>query len=313
MNMKNMVLNKIELTSLKDLVKSINIYFDPDESNTNVKDDKEILEVYRIFEKIDPCLSEDGQGCRWIIRFEFDKQDMINKNITMEDIYHKINMYYGSDIRCVYSDDNSDKLVFRIRVMKFRKSENEKMNDLNILKQISQNMREKVIVKGIEGITNVSMYKNKTNSEVVGNNYVNKEEWVLATSGINLLEIWNSANVDYTRTHSNDIYEMYEMLGIEAARTVLLNEIREVINGSGNYVNYRHLSLLCDIMTNKGSLMSIDRFGINRGNIGPLAKCSFEETTDQLFKASIFGEIDLLNGVSSNICLLYTSDAADEV
>ena len=49
--------------------------------------------------------------------------------------------------------------------------------------------------------------------------------------------------------------------------------------------------------------MSIDRFGINRGNIGPLAKCSFEETTDQLFKASIFGELDKLNGVSSNIMM----------
>ena len=299
----NSVLNKIELTSLKDLVKSINIYFDPDEANTNVKDDKEILEIYRIFEKVDPCLSEDGEGCRWIIRFEFDKQDMINKNITMEDIYHKINMYYGSDIRCVYSDDNSDKLIFRIRVMKFKKNDNEKMNDLNILKQISQNIREKVIVKGIVGITNVSMYKNKNNYEVVGNNYENKEEWILNTSGINLLEIWNSSNVDYTKTHSNDIYEMYEMLGIEAARIVLLNEIRDVIESSGNYVNYRHLSLLCDIMTNKGSLMSIDRFGINRGNIGPLAKCSFEETTDQLFKASIFGEIDMLNGVSSNIMM----------
>ena len=49
--------------------------------------------------------------------------------------------------------------------------------------------------------------------------------------------------------------------------------------------------------------MSIDRFGINRGDIGPLAKCSFEETTDQLFKASIYGELDKLNGVSSNIMM----------
>ena len=56
-------------------------------------------------------------------------------------------------------------------------------------------------------------------------------------------------------------------------------------------------------MTNRGTLMSIDRFGINRGNIGPLAKCSFEETTDQLFKAAIFGELDKLNGVSSNIMM----------
>ena len=80
-----------------------------------------------------------------------------------------------------------------------------------------------------------------------------------------------------------------------------MREIKEVMIGAGSYVNYRHLSLLVDIMTNRGYLMSIDRFGINRGNIGPLAKCSFEETTDQLFKASIFGEVDKLNGVSSNI------------
>ena len=147
------------------------------------------------------------------------------------------------------------------------------------------------------------MYKNKNNVELIGNSYETKEEWVLSTSGLNLLEIMNFPNVDYTRTHSNDIYEMYNMLGIEVARAVLLNEIREVIEASGNYVNYRHLSLLCDVMTNKGSLMSIDRFGINRGNIGPLAKCSFEETTDQLFKASMFGEMDLLKGVSANIMM----------
>ena len=62
------------------------------------------------------------------------------------------------------------------------------------------------------------------------------------------------------------------------------------------------MSLLCDTMTNKGYLMSIDRFGINRDrDIGPLAKCSFEETTEQIFKASIFGEIDKLEGVSANI------------
>ena len=70
-----------------------------------------------------------------------------------------------------------------------------------------------------------------------------------------------------------------------------------------SYINNRHIELLCDIMTNKGALMSIDRFGINRGNIGPLAKCSFEETTDQLFKAAIFGEKDKLTGVSSNIMM----------
>ena len=70
--------------------------------------------------------------------------------------------------------------------------------------------------------------KTKITLKLRGNSYEAKEEWVLSTSGLNLLEIMNCPNEDYARTHSNDIYEMYEMLGIEAARSVLLNEIREV-------------------------------------------------------------------------------------
>jgi DNA-directed RNA polymerase II subunit RPB1 len=296
------LLNTIELTALKDLVKSINVYFDPDDNNTVVKDDTELLEIYKIYNEMDPCFREDNSGSDWIIRLEFYKQDLINKNITMEEIYHRINLYYGDSIKCVYSDDNSNKLIFRARMMKFKKSDNY-VNDLNIVKQLAQNMRETVIIKGLNGINSASMYKNKMNYDLIDNDYIQQDEWVVNTNGINLIEILTLLGVDSTRTYSNDIYEIYDLLGIEAARTVLMNEIKEVIDNSGNYVNYRHLSLLCDIMTNRGSLMSIDRFGINRGNIGPLAKCSFEETTDQLFKASIFGEVDNLSGVSSNIMM----------
>ena len=164
-------------------------------------------------------------------------------------------------------------------------------------------MREKIIIKGITDINSVSMFLNKENFVYKNKAYEQKDEWVLDTSGINLMEVLRYPGVDANRTISNDIYEVYEMFGIEAAKRVLMKEIKEVIKGGGSYVNYRHLSLLVDTMTNRGYLMSIDRFGINRGNIGPLAKCSFEETTDQLFKASIFGELDKLNGVSSNIMM----------
>ena len=83
---------------------------------------------------------------------------------------------------------------------------------------------------------------------------------------------------------------------------MLIEEITSVMSDA-SYINNRHIHLLCDIMTNKGYLTSINRQGINRGDIGPLAKCSFEDTTDQLIKASIFGEKDKLNGVSSNIMM----------
>ena len=79
--------------------------------------------------------------------------------------------------------------------------------------------------------------------------------------------------------------------------------MNSVISDAGLYVNYRHIALLVDTMTNKGYLLSIDRHGINRADIGPFAKCSFEETTDMLIKAGIFAEVDKINGVSANIML----------
>jgi len=80
-----------------------------------------------------------------------------------------------------------------------------------------------------------------------------------------------------------------------------LDTVVEVVGEDA--LNYRHVSLLLDTMTNRGTLMSVDRHGINRGDVGPLAKCSFEETTDMLINASIFSEHDKINGVSANIML----------
>jgi len=165
-------------------------------------------------------------------------------------------------------------------------------------------MLENVVIKGINKIESVNLRSDKNNTVFEDGEYKMKEKWILDTNGTNLIEILSHPSVDYTRTYSNDIVEVYNLLGIDAAKKLIFKEINEVLDFSGSYVNYRHLSLLCDTMTNKGKLMSIDRFGINRDrDIGPLAKCSFEETTDQIFKASIFGEIDKLDGVSANIMM----------
>ena len=303
------ILNDIGVTSLKDITKSMRIFYDPNDYETNVEEDRELLEIYKAFQDIDPSMRPEDEGSDWVIRFEFDKQIMMEKDITMADVYSKIHQkYHSSCVNCIYSDDNSSKLVFRIRLMKTKKKdaakkEQETIQDLNNIKSLAKNIRESVYIKGIEGIRSVSMYKNQNNYVYKNDSYTMKEEWVLDTHGVNLLEVLRYPGVDPTRTISNDIYEVYNTFGIEAAKQVLLKEIREVIDSGGSYVNFRHLELLVDTMTYRGYLMSIDRFGINRGNIGPLAKCSFEEATDQLFNASIFGEVDKLNGVSSNIMM----------
>ena len=75
----------------------------------------------------------------------------------------------------------------------------------------------------------------------------------------------------------------------------------DVITAAGSSLNPRHIEVLVDTMTFSGNIMSIDRFGINRSNYGPIAKASFEEMTDQLYRSAIFGEIDNCNGVSANV------------
>ena len=94
---------------------------------------------------------------------------------------------------------------------------------------------------------------------------------------------------------------MYSVLGIEAARTILFNEMNEVIEDAGEYVNSHHLNLLCDRITTNAKLVSIFRHGINNDDIGPLAKASFEETSEMFLKAARHGEFDEMCGVSANV------------
>jgi hypothetical protein len=173
-----------------------------------------------------------------------------------------------------------------------------------------------LFVSGISGVQNVELVQDQElkhiNEETEQIEVArNKKEqiqgsqddvpYMLITEGTNLRDVLGLHKIiDQSRTTSNDIFEIFELLGIEAARQALFNEICEIFIDTGN-VNQRHVSLLVDTMTCKGQMLSIDRHGINRSDIGPLAKCSFEETADILIKSGIFGEHDKVQGVAANV------------
>ena len=113
----------------------------------------------------------------------------------------------------------------------------------------------------------------------------------------------NEEYVEFKRTTSNDINEIFTVLGIEAVRQSILHELRQVLGAYSIYVNYRHIATLCDIMTQRGLLTSITRHGINRIETGPLRRCSFEETVEILLEAAAYAETDYLRGVSENIIM----------
>ena len=131
--------------------------------------------------------------------------------------------------------------------------------------------------------------------------YDKKDIWVLDTVGTNLITLLSLDYIDVNNTTTNDIQEIYNVLGIEAARQAIYNELTEVIEFDSTYINYHHLSLLCDRMTCSNKMISVFRHGINNDNIGPIAKASFEETPEQFLKAARHGELDNLRGVSANV------------
>ena len=127
--------------------------------------------------------------------------------------------------------------------------------------------------------------------------------WVLDTTGTNLLEVLSSDFIDVKKTFSNDIKEIFNVLGIEAARQVLYNELMEVMNFSGVDINYHHASILCDRMTSNHNMVAIFRSGILNDDIGPISKSTFEVHTEVLLEASRHAEFDHMRGVSANVMM----------
>ena len=308
------ILHTIENTKLQDIVRSVKICFDPNDLETLIDDDKLLIEQYREFSNlVDDCIennqAEEKTKSKWIIRLEMNEIEMLNKNITMDDVHFALKLVYPNEVTCIYSDYNSDKLIFRLRLNSAiqKKSKINQVNSLDqsdeiyILKKFQDDLLNNIILRGVKKISNVLLRKISDSLEETDDNFSKKEIWVLDTVGTNLLDLLALDNIDQNSVITNDIQEIYRIFGIEATRQSIYNELTEVIEYDSTYINYHHLNLLCDRMTLNKNLVSIYRHGINNDNIGPIAKASFEETPEQFFKAARHGELDNLKGVSANV------------
>ncbi|CAK4403904.1 unnamed protein product [Aphanomyces euteiches] len=296
----------LEYTTLMDVTANTAIYYDPDPTSTVVEEDVDFVASY--YDVID----EDTPLARspWLLRIELNRKMMADKNLEMKEIALQIEHEYGQDLSCIYTDDNADKLVLRIRIMSDEEEKLQRSGDASVgqeddtfLKRVEHNMLTQMRLRGVPNVKKVFMRENPQNQWDEEKGFVMVKEWVLDTDGTNLLDVICFDSVDATRTISNDIVEIIEVLGIEAVRRALLNEIRSVISFDGAYVNYRHLACLADVMTFRGHLMAVTRHGINRVDSGPLVRCSFEETVEILMDAAMFSQGDDLAGVTENIML----------
>jgi len=292
---------ELEFTMLKDLVTVSRIYYDPRDSATLVTQDQEWLSFFSAFEQEQQGPEEPAKS-PWIIRLELDREKMFNKNITMEDIHFVLRK--AMQVEVAYTDHNATQMIFRIRMVMNKADGKPTLDDLSIVKQAQNRLLTQTLVRGLPGLRSVSFRKLDNEAyekdPAKDNKYEATEQFVLDTFGTNFLDVLVHPDVDGSRLISNHVHDIYENLGIEAARMILFREIFGLFEQAAP-VNYRHVSILCDAMCNRGRMMSADRYGVNKKKTGPLAKASFEQTEDIMLRAAQFGEMDPVTGVSANI------------
>jgi DNA-directed RNA polymerase II subunit RPB1 len=288
------MMKRVQRTTLRDITKSVRIYYDPYPltAGTVVEDDRDTLEMYRQF-----SLENETQcGSSWIMRLELNDVEMYARNVRdLTEIQAKLsNMNQLKIFKCMTTDTSAKKLVLRIAF------EESVVKNPTYLRFLEDKMLDTVLT-GVDGVGRVHIRTIKSEQvfdPVVGG-YVTKDQYVLDTEGTNLHDLLVFPGLDGTRTFSNDIHEVNDVFGIEAARTCLLDEFNEVF--SSEKVNYHHLSVLIDTMTYSGRIVPVNRFGMKKNETGVLAKSSFEETSKTMFDAAVVAEYDTMRGVSANI------------
>jgi len=203
---------------------------------------------------------------------ELNKKALLQRNMTVKEVSDKINEELD-----VSSYINGDTLIMKPEEPSYRQL-------LQLVKSVHS-----VILKGIKGIKRVVIRKEENG------------EYVLYTEGSTLKEVLAIDGVDPTRTRTNNVNEIYEVMGIEAARAALIHEATETLKEQGLNVDVRHIMLVADIMTVDGEVKPIGRHGISGEKASVLARAAFEVTVSHLLDSGIAGDVDELRGVTENV------------
>jgi len=310
--------NSIKHIVFEDIVDSLEVIYDPNpsEDGSIMKKDN-VDSVYYSTNPSKNACQKDIKGLDWLLRIKLDKVSTMEKNITMLDIKSKFCKKWenkgkkGSKGKSgaksessilkkidhcaiLSNDDNSKKLIVHVRFSM------KAYNMMTIVKFSEYVINFKL--KGLSGVKNTignfSTAKNIKFDEQ-GEMYHDNVNYI-ATEGINMKDIRYINGIDLDKTTCNDINIVYKMFGIEAVRKLLIKELDAVFDGG---MNYHHLAIIIDIMTNTGNFTKINMSGYNEMDADPIKKASFEKTVQMLIDASVEEKIDKLSANSARIAL----------
>lgn len=214
-------------------------------------------------------VSEDFASKKIVIRL--DKEEMEHLKMDVEEVRRRIKDSKMGDM------ESKDDLVYI----------KPKVSSLRMLRRMTNKVRV-MQVRGVEGISRCIVVRGK-------------DECYIRTAGSNLLGVSKVEGVDFERAYTNDVKQVEKVLGVEAARLSLVEELKSVLDSQGLAVDVRHCMLLADAMTMEGGITSIGRHGLSGTKAGVLARAAFEETMKHLVNAATSAEEDHLVGVTENI------------
>ncbi len=205
------------------------------------------------------------------IYLEFDDRVLEQRNINLDDVMSKLQTLPDVDVKI-----DEQNIVLVPLVKRYR-----------TLLQIVEKVRA-LTIKGIDDIKRVVVRKER-------------DEYVLYTEGSSLKKTIPLDHIDASRTKTNNINEMADVFGIEAARNSIIEEAMSTLREQGLTVDVRHIMLVADMMTIDGEVKQIGRHGIAGEKTSVLSRAAFEVTVNHLLDAAIRGETDELVGVTENV------------
>ena len=281
----------LPLTRLGDVVESCELLFDPDPTTTVVDDDAWMIAV-------ETALGE-GLGClpsphasHHVVRLVLAQDVMRARELTPPIVRRLLQERLASRATVVSSECNSVEWVVRIRF--------EHVRDMVKAGGLGDEQEAILCHRAMNALLStmvVSGHPNISHADMS----TEHDRPVVHAYGAMLADAAALPCVDWTRTVSNDVWEVYHTLGVEACAHVIFDQIRTVVSFDGTYVDDRHMLMIVDTMLRSGTLMPLNRHGINRTDASPLMRCSFEETTDVLCEAAIFAEHENARGVTTSI------------
>jgi DNA-directed RNA polymerase subunit A' len=257
----------------KPVTPTMDIFLDDEHKVSREK----ALEVARdiIFTRVSDLIEKTETDYSGVLTFYLSESKLLERGCSVNDVHE----------------------VFKGSKKKYEVSLNEKKHTVKITipdepdAQTLLTLKNKLLnarVKGVPDIERVTIVKQD-------------DEWVIQTAGSNLSKVILVDGIDSTRITTNNVYEIWQSLGIEAARTALMKEITNTLEEQGLEVDIRHIMLVSDLMTSKGYLQQIGRHGIAGTKTSVLARAAFEITVPTIARASLEGQVESLRGVTENV------------